>query len=293
VRAHGSARDAEIDCRRKSGEIRNVSISVEPIVVSDEPCLLLIVRDITERKRTEEALHRNEQDLRESHARIEDLAGRLIVAQEEERKLLARELHDDVSQQLAMLAIGLSHLKQRLSDADAGIQEQIATFSKATERLSERIRKMSHELHSTVLQHVGLAAALSSYCEEFSSREGITIRFDIREGVDAVPAEAALCLYRVAQESLRNIAKHSRARSAVVELSQTRDAVELRVSDQGVGFDPGQLRESRGLGLLSMEERVKLLHGSLEFAAHPGAGTELKARIPLRTDHGQAKGPVG
>jgi len=293
VTAHGSARDVEIDCRKKSGEIRNVSISAEPIAVSDEPCLLLIVRDITERKRTEEALRRNEQALRESHARIEDLVGRLIVGQDEERNLLARELHDDVNQQLAALAIGLSDLKLRLSGADAGIQKQIAMLSKVTAWLCERIRKISHELHSTVLQHVGLAAALSSYCEEFSSREGIPIMFDIREGVDAGSPEAALCLYRVAQESLRNVAKHSRARSAVVELSQTRDAVELRVSDQGVGFDPGQLRQSRGLGLLSMEERVKLLHGSLEFAARPGAGTELKARIPLRTDDGQAKGPVG
>jgi len=293
VRAHGSARDVEIDCRRKSGEIRNASISTEPIVVSDEPCLLLILRDITERKRTEEALRRNEQTLRESHARIEDLVGRLIVAQEEERKLLARELHDDVNQQLAVLAIGLSHLKQTLSGADAGIQEQIARLSKATAWLSERIRSVSHELHSTVLQHVGLAAALSSYCEEFSRREGITIGFDFREGVDAVPPEAALCLYRVAQESLRNITKHSRARSAMVELSQTRDAVELKVSDQGVGFEPGQLLESRGLGVVSMEERVKLLHGSLEVVARPGAGTELKARIPWRTDDGQAKGPAG
>ena len=198
-----------------------------------------------------------------------------------------------MNQQLAVLAIGLSHLKQTLSDADAGIQEQIARLSKATASLSERIRSVSHELHSTVLQHVGLAAALSSYCEEFSSREGIAIGFDIREGVDAVSPEVALCLYRVAQESLRNITKHSRARSAVVELSQTCDVVELRVSDQGVGFDSGQPRESRGLGLLSMEERVKLLHGSLEFAARPGAGTELKVRIPLRTDDGQAKGPVG
>ncbi len=100
------------------------------------------------------------------------------------------------------------------------IQEQIARLRKETDWLSERIRKMSHELHSTVLQHVGLPAALSSYCAEFSDREGIAVTLDIRDGVDAVSPEAALCLYRVAQESLRNVAKHSGARSAVVELSR-------------------------------------------------------------------------
>jgi two-component system sensor histidine kinase UhpB len=237
--------------------------------------------DITELKRTEEALRRTDEALRDSHARIEDLAGRLIVAQEEERKHVARELHDDLNQQVAALALGISRLKQELPDAAAGIHEQLAGLWRATELLSERIRKVSHELHSIVLQHVGLSAALTSYCDEFSDREGIAVTLHVRGAVDAVTPEAALCLYRVAQESLRNIARHSRARSAMVELSATNGTVELRITDRGVGFDPGEAREGRGLGLLSIEERVKLLNGSLELSARPGAGTELKARIPL------------
>src|SRR5262249_41504188 len=151
-----------------------------------------------------------------------------------------------------------------------------------TDSLSERIRQMSHELHSSVLQHAGLPAALNSYCAEFSDLEGIAVTLDIRAGVEAVPSDAALCLYRVAQESLRNIARHSGARSAVVTLTGVNGAVELRVVDQGVGFDPGQARGGHGLGLVSMEERVKLLHGSFVLTTRPGAGTELRAQIPLR-----------
>jgi len=285
VKEQGSVRDFEADIRRKSGEIRNVLISAEPIMIRDEPCLILIARDITELKRAEEALRRNEEALRESYTRIEDLAGRLIAAQEEERRHIARELHDDLNQQVAALAIGISRLKRQIPDATPAIQEQIARLREKTDWLSERIRQVSHELHSSILQHVGLPAALNSYCAEFSDREGIAVTLDILDGVDAVSQEVALCLYRVAQESLRNVARHSGARSAVVALAGVNGAIELRVADQGVGFDPGQAREGRGLGLVSMEERVKLLNGNLVLTTQPGAGTELRAQIPLRGEH--------
>ena len=207
----------------------------------------------------------SEEALRESHTRIEDLAGRLIAAQEDERRHIARELHDDLNQQVAALAIGISRLKRQFPNADAAVQEQFARLREKTDWLSERIRQVSHELHSSILQHVGLPAALNSYCAEFSDREGIAVTLDIRDGVDAVSPDAALCLYRVAQESLRNIARHSGARSAVVALAGVNGAIELRVADQGVGFDPGQAREGRGLGLVSMEERVKLLDGNFDI----------------------------
>src|SRR5262249_976950 len=153
--------------------------------------------DITERKEAEEALRESEEALRKSYARIEDLAGRLIAAQEEERRHIARELHDDLNQQVAALAIGISRLKRQLSIADAGVLEQIARLRDKTDLLSERIRQVSHELHSSILQHVGLPAALNSYCAEFSDREGIAVTLDIRDDVNALPPEAALCLYRV------------------------------------------------------------------------------------------------
>jgi PAS domain S-box-containing protein len=293
VKEQGSARDFEVDIRIKSGEIRNALISAETIMIRDEPCLLLILQDITELKRAEEALRRNEEALRKSYARIEDLAGRLIASQEEERRHIARELHDDLNQQVAALAIGISRLKRQFPDAGAAVQEQIAKLRNKTDLLSERIRQVSHELHSSILQHVGLPAALNSYCAEFSDREGIAVALDVGDGVEGVSPETALCLYRVAQESLRNVARHSGARRAVVTLARVNGAVELRVVDQGVGFDPGQAHECRGLGLVSMEERVKLLHGSFVLTARPGAGTELRAQIPLRWGHEQTKSIVG
>ncbi|HEV2663848.1 MAG TPA: PAS domain S-box protein, partial [Blastocatellia bacterium] len=277
------------------GSVRWAEGRGKPVFDESGQCLKMsgLIVDITQRKQAEEALRESEEALRKSYSRIEDLAGRLITSQEEERRHIARELHDDLNQQVAALAIGISRLKRQFPDAGAAVREQIVKLRNKTDMLSERIRQVSHELHSSVLQHVGLPAALNSYCAEFSDREGIAVALDIGDGVEGVPPEAALCLYRVAQESLRNVARHSGARRAVVTLARANGAVELRVADQGVGFDPGQAHECRGLGLVSMEERVKLLHGRFVLTTGPGAGTELRAQIPLRGDHEQTTGIVG
>ena len=227
-----------------------------------------------------------EEDLLESHARIEYLAGRLIVAQEDERKRIARELHDDFNQQLAALAIGLDRLERQLPDADDTIRKHLIKLEGRTNQLVERVRCLSHELHSSTLEHVGLPEALKRHCAEFAEQEGISVNLNIQDGNIAIPADAALCIYRVAQEALRNIARHSGAKIADVMLCTTRNILELRVADQGMGFNKDHVRLRRGLGLVSIEERVKLLHGSFEVKSQSGAGTELRVHLPLKNEQG-------
>jgi PAS domain S-box-containing protein len=242
--------------------------------------LLSISRDITERKCAEEALLVSEEALRESYERIEYLAGRLIVAQEEERKYIARELHDDLNQQVAALALGLGKLERQLRNADAPIRNQLEKLEDRVTRLSEQIRRLSHELHSSTLEHVGISAALRLYCAEFAEMQGIPVNLRIEGNIEPLQTDSALCLYRVAQESLRNIVKHSGARAAEIVMTGRSDSIELRITDEGRGFDPDRVKERQGLGLVSIEERVKLLRGSFEVNSKPGMGTELRVIIP-------------
>jgi PAS domain S-box-containing protein len=233
-----------------------------------------------ERKRGEAALLASEESLRRSHARVQDLAGKLITAQEEERKHLSRELHDDLNQKLASLAITIGYLKRHLPEPADFINHQLTDLEDRIFSLSNDIRQLSHELHPSVLEHIGLHMALESYCAEFSSREGIRVALDIEEGMAEIQPRIALCLYRIAQEALRNVAKHSGATSANVRLSTANGGIRLVISDHGVGYDYSQARAKGGLGLISMEERVRLLGGNFQVITQPQKGTEVRVHIP-------------
>ncbi len=220
-----------------------------------------------------------EKGLRESYNRIENLAGRLIVAQEEERKHIARELHDDLHQQVAALAIGLGSLGNQLAESDRAVQTQLINLEQGTTKLSEWVRTLSHELHSSVLEHAGLTEAVKLHCSGLREQQGIEVSLDLNCTED-LPANVALCLYRIVQESLRNVVKHSGVKRAELILAVHDGSVELRVEDQGIGFDLKDLR-GEGLGLLSMEERIRLLGGKLEIGSEPGAGTKLRVCVPV------------
>ena len=150
-------------------------------------------------------------------------------------------------------------------------------------QMGAEIRQLSHELHPTVLQEAGLPSALQSYCEEFSATRGIPISYKADESVEELSPGAALCIYRIAQEALGNVAKHAKAKQVQVRLTRSESRVCLVVSDDGVGFNPDGSGKSGGLGLINMRERVRQLNGAFEFESAPGRGTTVKAEVPFRS----------
>ena len=223
-----------------------------------------VLRDITERKRAEDALR--------------DLSRRLIRAQEEERALLARELHDDVTQRVAVLAIEVG--RAELAAPEASQAQAMRSVREGLVRLSEDIHSLAYQLHPSVLEELGLADALRAECE----RVGRQNRVDLSVELEPLPAfvgrDAALCLFRVAQEALNNVTRHAGARAASVTLRQMEGGLLLAVRDDGVGFDPASPETGRSLGLASMRERVRLVNGTLDIESAPGQGTEIIAWVP-------------
>jgi len=236
-------------------------------------------------RRVENALVNSEAVLQASNREIQDLAGRLIASQEAERTRIARELHDDLSQQIAGLSIALSSVKRRIGPGAKDIGDLVGDVSSLQQRtltLAEHIRNLSHDLHPSALQHAGLVAALTAHCAQIEGQQPAPIRFTAAGDFESVTPPIALCLYRVAQEGLRNVVTHARASRVDVRLARTGDHVELTIADDGQGFDAGERRKRRkGLGLVSINERVRLVGGMVNISAEPGKGTRLQVEIPL------------
>jgi signal transduction histidine kinase len=211
---------------------------------------------------------------------LQALTGRLIEAQEAERRRLARELHDGLNQQLAMLAVELGMLGQQIPDSAAAIRDQLFKLRDRAERFCIDLRHMTHQLHPAALEHLGLVSALRSHCTEFNQHEAMRVWFQVASEVRSRDPDVAVCLYRIAQEGIRNAAKHSHAKEAWVEIGGHRDVIRLTIKDKGVGFDLRTLKVGRGLGLVSMRERVQLISGSLNINSAPGEGTCIEVRVP-------------
>jgi signal transduction histidine kinase len=210
------------------------------------------------------------------------LIGRLIKAQEEERCRLARELHDGLSQQLAMLTVELGMLVRQSSDKNPAICEQVKNLQGRVSEIAEDLRRMTHQLHPASLDHLGLVPAIRNHCKSFSQAEGIQVWFQNPTSLESVPPETSLCLFRIVQEALRNVTRHSRAREAWVEIELEEDQIHLRVTDKGAGFNEKDVATAQGLGLISMRERAQLLSGTLLIASAPGRGTSVDVRVPFR-----------
>ena len=238
--------------------------------------------DITDRRQMEQSLLDNQAALRDVYEQNRDLAGRLINAQEAERTRIARDLHDDLSQQLAGMAIMLSGLKRSVnkSDSQPDLERAVSTLQERTSALAQTVRTLSHELHPSVLQHSGLVATLRHHCAEVAQHHQLKVGFSAGGNVDSLSPDVALCLFRVAQEAVTNAVRHARAKAIDVRLSTTTEGVELIVVDDGVGFVAGE-RARSGLGLRSIDERVRLTQGSLCVESQPGFGTRLLVQIPV------------
>ena len=236
------------------------------------------------RRRTEAALFENHATLEASNRQISDLFGRLIAAQETERRRIARDLHDDVSQRIAGLSIMISSLKARFKSepADGDAVQVLASMHQHTSELADEIRHLSHELHPGLLQHAGLVTALQVSCAQFEKAHATTVTYAAGDGIEPIDADSALCLYRITQEALRNVVKHASARQVEVVLTRTSsDDVELSIADDGSGFDLlGARARAGGLGLVSIDERVRLLGGHVRIETHPHGGTRVRVRIP-------------
>lgn len=227
------------------------------------------------------ALSESQEKLHQSHAQIRKLLGRLIDVQEAERRRISRELHDDLNQKIATLSMNISQLKRNVPMPDGALIDQLDHLRETASGLTNEVRRLSHQLHPAVLEHLGLVKALESYIASFAAEEQIDVQFSAELREERIAFQTSICLYRVAVEALRNVARHSGARSAVVSLKRNSEVLELCISDSGKGFDVERFKQDGGLGLISVEERLRLLQGSCEIFSTPGRGTMLVARVPV------------
>ena len=282
--ARGESFRMEYRLKRADGEYRWVLDTGVPRLASDGALLGYIGSciDITERRRAEEALRVNEAALRQSHADIEDLAGCLITAQEKERARIARELHDDISQRVAAISIAMSECQRSELQASRELLEVLAAAQRQTIALTENVRLLSHDIYPSVLEHADLVDALRSHCGEFANQHSLTVVVEADGDLAISDMTIALCLYRVVQEALRNIAKHANAHRVLVSVRRVEDEVQLAVMDDGKGFNPAQARvQNGGLGLRSIEERIRLVGGRLSIETAPHMGTTLTVRVRI------------
>lgn len=218
-------------------------------------------------------------------------SGRLLAAQEEERARIARELHDDVIQRVALLGQSLDQLAAFAHGDDRSFERRVRGLRAELVDFADEIRSLAHRMHPPVLEHLGLPAALSTLAGEMRSTAGLAVRLDVEQSPVEMPPDIAAGLYRIAQESLRNVAKHARASGALLRLARADGGVQLVIEDDGAGFDPNAAARGdggvppAGLGLISITERARQFGGRVTIASHPGEGTRVTAWVPLSEPH--------
>lgn len=248
-----------------------------------------LIEEIRERMETERSLRGSEaslkasqQDLQRSREELRALAGQLLTAQENDRRRIARELHDDVNQRLAMLTMDLRRIeKDELGDL-ASIMRMIQSITFRLTEVSDDVRQLAYRFHPSILDDLGLTKAVRRLVDDFLVSTGVQAVYVHRDPITPVPSDLATCVYRIAQESLSNVAHHAQATEVEVELICDEGMITLSIRDNGVGFDAVQVSQGREhLGLLSMKERLRLVHGTLAVVTAPGRGTHIEVHVPF------------
>jgi PAS domain S-box-containing protein len=253
---------------RKDGAQIWGSLHVSLVKGGEVPMVFAFVEDITKRKLAEEALS--------------GVSRKLIEAQEQERSRIGRDLHDDIGQRLSLLAVQLQQVKEGLPDSAVEVSRRMDELWNQASEISNDVQALSHELHSAKLQYLGIVAAMRGFCREFAEQQRIEIDFSSHDlPHPLLSPEISLSLFRVLQEALHNASKHSGGRHFDVQLWGSTGEIHLTVSDSGVGFDTQAAKEGRGLGLTSMQERLRLVNGELFIESEPSRGTTIHARVSL------------
>jgi PAS domain S-box-containing protein len=254
--------------RRKDGSTFPVEINIKYIQL-DREYAVAVVRDITDRRIAEDTLA--------------NLGPRLIEAQETERSRVAAELRDDLNQRMALLQIGLGQFERDVPGLSPQARIQLHSLTEVATEITSSIHNLSHRLRPSLLDLLGPVASIERLCRELSDRHNLEIQFVHHSIPEQIPKDVTLCLYRITQEALRNVVKHSGAAEAEVELLGHGDRIELSITDCGVGFSPESAQRTSGLGLITMQERLRLVGGQLSVESEPSHGTRIRVRIPRRT----------
>ncbi|MBI4459210.1 MAG: sensor histidine kinase, partial [Acidobacteria bacterium] len=242
--------------------------------------VLVVIEDMTEQREAEAALRRNEQKLRE-------VAAQQIGLLEKENQKVSMMLHDSFSQKLALLMIALERLQRQLPADPDIVKQELRKLAEEVSGLDREIHQLAQEVYPALLRELGLEMALKKECEAFRERYGITIRL-ASVAIPELPPEAALCLFRIAQESMLNIAKHAGVKEGTITLTANDRSVMLTVEDMGKGYDVEEARGKTGLGLIGMEERARLLGCKLSVQSKPGSGTRIVVEVPLKREATEA-----
>ena len=260
--------------RNKIGEWVWARVSVSLLKTEgEEPLVVGFVEDIRDRRQAEE-------QLRAANVELEQLAGRLLSAQEQERHRISRELHDDIGQRMSLVTSDIGKIEQELrSKRRTEFAERVAALKSQLSELASTIHDMCSNLHSSKLEHLGLRAALKDLGAAIFEHSGVSVRVEVDEHTDHLQEEVALCFYRVVQEALNNVSKHSKSKSVEVVAKREEGYVRLTILDHGIGFDPSKLNGAAGIGLASMRERLRAIDGSLGVKTAVGRGTEIIAKV--------------